>query len=462
VEPMKRTKMFSDDPESYLKKLESHLGDDPLLRSQRSKDLESMKSVRDIVQLREGLSFEKCVEYAWNLYHEHFRDRIKTLMRDCPPDMKTEDGQPFWNAKKRIPDALDADFEDSVFGMYTLQFITSVANLMAAGLGLVKCPQGASNLLPWDHKYRDPKYVISICSQLKVPEVKYRKTENIHEEKKEDDDKEEEEKKMEVEDEDDDDAEFEELLAWLKKHKKTLNGVTITPADFEKDQDANFHIDFIESYSNLRATNYHIKQGSRHKTKMIAGKILPAILTATASITGLIMLELYKIVQNKPLDSIRNAFCNLGVNTYVFENPDPIPVTKEYTAYEGAEVQKAWPEKGFTKWDKIVVRNGDMTVQEFVDYMKKLTNGLNVTTLQHPLAEQKGSKGHGSFIWMARHFSKKKQKMMDSRREIKLSSLIQEIHGIDENIKQVNNLIMSVENDDMDEFILPRLVYRWD
>ena len=88
---------------------------------------------------------------------------------------------------------------------------------------------------------------------------------------------------------------------------------------------------------------------------MIAGKILPAILTATASITGLIMLELYKIVQKKPLDSIRNAFCNLGVNVYTFENPDPIPITKEYTAYEGAEVQKAWPEKGFTKWDKIVV-----------------------------------------------------------------------------------------------------------
>ena len=103
-----------------------------------------------------------------------------------------------------------------------------------------------------------------------------------------------------------------------------------------------------------------------------------------------------------------------------------------------------------------------MTVQEFVDYMKKLTNGLNVTTLQHPLAEQKGQKGHGSFLWMARHFSKKKQKVMDARREMKLSELIHEIHDVDKNTKRVNNLIMSVENDDMDEFILPRVVYRWD
>ena len=70
--------------------------------------------------------------------------------------------------------------------------------------------------------------------------MKYRKTENIHEEEKKEDD--EDEKKMDIEEEDDDDAEFDELLAWLKKHKSSLSGVAITPADFEKDQDANFHI----------------------------------------------------------------------------------------------------------------------------------------------------------------------------------------------------------------------------
>ena len=39
--------------------------------------------------------------------------------------------------------------------------------------------------------------------------------------------------------------------------------------------------------------------------------------------------------------------------------------------------------------------------------------------------------------------------------------LIHEIHDVDKNTKRVNNLIMSVENDDMDEFILPRVVYPW-
>ena len=54
-------------------------------------------------------------------------------------------------------------------------------------------------------------------------------------------------------------------------------------ADFEKDDDLNFHISFVTSCANLRCDNYSLKRTDFHSCKVIAGKIIAAIATTTAA-----------------------------------------------------------------------------------------------------------------------------------------------------------------------------------
>ena len=120
---------------------------------------------------------------------------------------------------------------------------------------------------------------------------------------------------------------------WLELIKQVPKGSRITLTggeplvykDFEKDLDSNFHIDFIWSATNLRAWNYQLELASRHKAKMIAGKIIPAILTATASICGLMAIEILKIIRGiDDLSKYKSSSCNLGVNAYNMMEPGAV------------------------------------------------------------------------------------------------------------------------------------------
>jgi ubiquitin-activating enzyme E1 len=164
-----------------------------------------------------------------------------------------------------------------------------------------------------------------------------------------------------VESEEDEDQVIQQIIASLPKPEE-FGSWRAQSVSFEKDDDRNFHIDFVTAASNLRATAYNIPTADRLKSKLIAGKIVPAIVTTTAVVTGFVQLEFYKLHAlgvSKPIEHYRNSFVNLALP--LFSQSEPLPPPKAKNVATGED---------FTLWDKIEIREGELTLQQLLDWFK--------------------------------------------------------------------------------------------
>jgi ubiquitin-activating enzyme E1 len=224
----------------------------------------------------------------------------------------------------------------------------------------------------------------------------------------------------------DDRDELDKIIAELPS-PKTLSGFQLQPVDFEKDDDSNHHIDFITACSNLRAENYKIEPADRHKTKFIAGKIIPAIATTTALVTGLVVLELYKVIDGKDdIEQYKNGFVNLALPLFAFSEPIASPKV-EYKGPNGkVKLDKIW--------DRFEVDN--ITLQELIDQFK--AKGLSISMLSS-----------GVSLLYASFFPPAKLK---DRYGMKLSQLVETISKkpIPEHQKEVIFEIVAEDEDEED------------
>lgn len=322
--PQEVNKYF-DDPIRYL----ASLGSSGNSTVQKDK----LEKIKIFIALMKHANFEECVRVAREMLQDSFYNTISQLLHNFPADYATKDGTPFWSGPKRAPTPCIFDANDDTH----LNYIVSAANLMASVLGV---PQN-----------RNQEQVRAIVRNIQVkpfvPRVVAIQTEE----------------NQTVQGADDEQI-LSALLHDMKVVDREVAHKRLSPIVFEKDDDTNFHIDFITHAANLRARNYKITEADRQKTKMIAGKIIPAIATTTAMIAGAVAVELYKLHIHADIEKFRNTFVNLGVNIIVMSEPQPPMRTKskDYDPIVMGPI-KAYPE-GFSTWEKLQI-TGPCTLGEF-------------------------------------------------------------------------------------------------
>lgn len=276
----------------------------------------------------------ECVQWARQQYENLFNYGIQNVLLTYPTDKKTSSGSLFWTGAKRCPTPIQFSPDDEM----SIMFIESASRLYGSIFG-IEFPKSIN--WPLESK--------AITVQPYIPNP-------VKDESKDSNQENQYNSKMQQE----------EFNIKQQKHiefmRKALQEYapefkSLPTIEFEKDDDTNFHIEFITSASNLRARAYRIPESDMHKTKGIAGNIIPAMITTTALTTGLVCTELYKIIQNKSRTELRDAFINLAFPS--FQQWEPKEASIEFAGR-------------FTLWDQFIIDEGeDITLSQIISIIKE-------------------------------------------------------------------------------------------
>jgi len=284
------------------------------------------------------VDFSTCIKLAFDHYCKDFITSIRDLVHSCN-EIEKSSGKPFWTGTKRKP--VEAPWTTEAPPAEALEYLYATANCYAF---IWKVPF-VRNRKEFEQRV--------LALGLRVPDwappsgdVKVDTEEDAG-------------------DKVDPDA-IEKMKGELYQFDPSgLKEFQIH--DFEKDDDDNFHIDFLTVATNLRAANYDIKSSERAHVKVTAGRIIPALATTTAMICGLVDVEFVKFVKGLHkgeggLDKFYNANVNLATGSQAMNVFRPEPVIKLETKLT------AMPE--YTIWDKIDIK-GEISLKELVGQLEK-------------------------------------------------------------------------------------------
>jgi len=311
------------------------------------------------------MNFDDCVRFARLQFEALFATPIKNLLHQHPADKRDDDGQMFWRGDKKLckPALFNVDDEDHFNFLKASTHLC--ANLYRVDLNPKKEGGGAGGggagggVTSLDELLRASakKVVVPEFSSIGAPKIAAN---------------DEEAKKMEEEGDAANKEEEEEsdIIGSLSSSLPIdlIGGSwTMVCEEFEKDDDTNFHMDFITAASNLRCLNYDIRDvtgrvgADKMKTRKIAGKIIPAIATTTAIATGAVMLEFFKLLLGKDkIEDYRAWNFNVGINYFFLFQPKPCDMG-DFAGELGG--------KKFSVWSYIDVE--DQKIGVFMDWFEE-------------------------------------------------------------------------------------------
>ncbi|KAF9596666.1 hypothetical protein IFM89_012865 [Coptis chinensis] len=304
---------------------------------------DNLERVIDCLDRDRCETFQDCITWSRLKFEDHFSNRVKQLTFTFPEDSITSTGAPFWSAPKRFPRPLQFSVDDPGH----LNFIMAASILRAVTFG-IPIPDWAKN----------PKKLSDAVNKVNIPNFQPKEGVRIDTD----------EKATNPTPASIDDVEvINDLTTRLVECRRKLPpGFRMNPIQFEKDDDTNYHMDLIAGFANMRARNYSIPEVDKLKAKFIAGRIIPAIATTTAMATGLVCLELYKVLNGgHKVEDYRNTFANLALPLFSIAEPVPPKVIKHN-------------ELTWTVWDRWILK-GNPTLRELLQWLKD--KGLNAYSI---------------------------------------------------------------------------------
>lgn len=247
-------------------------------------------------------SVESCLRFSLALFVNYFSTSITKLLSSFGPDHVDKDGNLFWAPPKKIPIPVAFNINDKIH----ISFLLSCANLYAECFGIRK-------IVP-DELYAYLENVLSITEPTRIT--------------------------------------FDD---------QPVDFSVLNPLEFDKDS---WHVDFIYAAANLRARNYSIKEQSKHYIKGIAGRIIPAIATTTAVVSGLSTLEILKYATRRDdrlNESSTAELCKLNSKNSYLDLAIPFLASTDLVQPKSFYFNSKNKKVKFTAWSRIEFKDGKLS-----------------------------------------------------------------------------------------------------